>query len=74
MRLHPGLWPELSRPLYSGIVQPLQNKQLKDSASLVASQSYGFSTRLMYRCESWTIKKAERQTVDAFVCGVGEGS
>ena len=25
----------------------------------------------MYRCESWTIKKAERWRIDAFECGVG---
>ena len=29
------------------------------------SQSYGFSV-VMCRCESWTIKKAERQRIDAF--------
>ena len=28
----------------------------------------------MYRCESWTIKKAERQRIDAFKLGVGEDS
>ena len=28
-----------------------------------SSQSYGFS---MYGCESWTIKKAEHQKIDAF--------
>ena len=27
---------------------------------------------LMYGCESWTIKKAEHQRIDAFDCGVGE--
>ena len=27
---------------------------------------------LTYGCESWTIKKAERQRIDALVCGVGE--
>ena len=30
--------------------------------------------RVMYRCESWTIKKAEHQRIDAFNCGVGEDS
>ena len=31
------------------------------------SQSYGFSNHpLMYGCENWTIKKAERQRIDAF--------
>ena len=28
----------------------------------------------MYGCESWTIKKAEHQRIDAFDCGVGEES
>ena len=27
---------------------------------------------VMYRCESWTIKKAERRRIDAF--GIGEDS
>ena len=30
-----------------------------------SSQSYGFPV-LMYGCESWTIKKAESQKIDAF--------
>ena len=29
---------------------------------------------VMYGCESWTIKKAEHQRIDAFDCGVGEDS
>ena len=29
---------------------------------------------IMYGCESWTVKKAERQRIDAFNCGVGEDS
>ena len=29
---------------------------------------------VMYGCESWTVKKAERQRIDAFECGVGEDS
>ena len=29
---------------------------------------------VMYGCESWTIKKAECQKIDAFDCGVGENS
>ena len=28
---------------------------------------------VMYGCESWTIKKAERQRIDALNCSVGEG-
>ena len=29
---------------------------------------------VMYGCESWTIKKAEYQRIDALNCGVGEDS
>ena len=29
---------------------------------------------VMYRCEIWTIKKAECQRIDALNCGVGEDS
>ena len=29
---------------------------------------------VMYQCESWTIKKAEHQRIDALNCGVGEDS
>ena len=29
---------------------------------------------VMYGCESWTVKKAERQRIDALNCGFGEDS
>ena len=29
---------------------------------------------VMYGCESWTIRKAECQRIDALKCGVGEDS
>ena len=29
---------------------------------------------VMYGCESWTVKKAERRRIDAFGLGVGEDS
>ena len=29
---------------------------------------------VIYGCESWTVKKAERQSIDALNCGVGEDS
>ena len=29
---------------------------------------------VMYGCESWTVKKAERQRIDALNCGAGEDS
>ena len=31
-----------------------------------SSQSYGFFLVVMYGCESWTIKKAKHQGIDAF--------
>ena len=31
-------------------------------------------TIVIYGCESWTVKKAECRRIDAFDCGVGEGS
>ena len=27
---------------------------------------------VMYGCESWTVKKAERRRIDVLYCGVGE--
>ena len=38
-----------------------------------SSQGYYFPV-VMYGCESWTVKKAERQRIDALHCGVGEDS
>ena len=29
---------------------------------------------VIYRCESWTVKKAEHQRIDVLNCGVGEDS
>ena len=29
---------------------------------------------VMYGCESWTVKKAERRRIDAFERGIGEDS
>ena len=29
---------------------------------------------VMYGCESWTVKKAERQRIEVLNCGVGEDS
>ena len=29
---------------------------------------------VMYGCESWTVKKAERRRIDTLDCGVGEDS
>ena len=39
-----------------------------------SSQSFVFFPVVMYGCESWTIKKAECQKIDASNCGAGEDS
>ena len=36
-----------------------------------SSQSYVFPVD-MYECDTWNIRKAERQRTDALNCGVGE--
>ena len=39
---------------------------LNNSCKDLSSQSYGFFQVVMYGCESWAIKKAECQIIDAF--------
>ena len=47
--------------------QPRQHIKSRDTLcqQRPSSQSYGFSV-IMYGCQSWTIKKAEHQRIDAF--------
>ena len=55
-------------PLYENHDKPRQciKKQRHHSVDKDPySQNYGFS-KAMYRCESWILKKAERQRIDAF--------
>ena len=40
----------------------------------LSSQSYGFSSRVMYGCESWTIRKLSTEELMLLNCGVGEDS
>ena len=42
-----------------------QNNEQQEIIALPSSQGYGFSV-VMYGCESWTVKKAERRRIDAF--------
>ena len=44
--------------------QRIQNQRCYFASKGLYSQSYGFSV-VMYRCESWTVKKAECQRIDA---------
>ena len=63
----------------------LGRKVMTNLDSILKSRDITLSTKVrlvkamvfpvvMYGCESWTVKKAERQRIDAFDCGVGEDS
>ena len=66
--------------------QPLGRKVMTNLNSILKSRDITLPTKVhlvkamvflvgMYGCESWTIKKAESQRIDAFeLCGVGEDS
>ena len=60
-------------------------EKLSDLDSILKSRDITLPTKVhlvmamifpvvMYGCESWTIKKTERQRIDAFELGVGEDS
>ena len=64
---------------------PLGRKVMTNLDSILKSKDITFPTKVhlvkamvfpivMYGCESWTIKKAERQRIDALNCGIGEDS
>ena len=61
----------------------LGRKVMTNLDSILKSRDITLSTKVhlvkamvfpvvMYECQSWTIKKAERKRIDAFKCGVGE--
>ena len=50
---------------YDKLRQHIKKKRHHVAQKSSYSQSYGFSV-VMYGCESWTIKKAECQRIDAF--------
>ena len=62
----------------------LERKVITNLDSILKSRDITLPTKVlvkaivlpvvMYGCESWTVKKAERQRIDALNCGVGEDS
>ena len=63
----------------------LERKAMSNLDSILKSRDITWLTKVhlitamiflvvIYGCESWTIKKAERQRIDVFDCGVGEDS
>ena len=53
-------------PLYPKIWQKGMGESSVSADKDPHSQKYGFSSSLMYRRESWTIKNAECRRIDAF--------
>ena len=53
--------------------QHIKKKRLTLSTKVRLDKATVFPA-VMYGCESWTIKKAEHQRINAFDCGVGEDS
>ena len=58
---------------YAQTRQHIKKQRHYFTSKAPSSQSYIFSI-VLYGCESWTIKKAEHQRIDALNCGVGEDS
>ena len=61
----------LGRKAMTNLESILKSKDIINKGPF--SKSYGFSA-VMYGCESWTIKKAEHQRIDALNCGIEEDS
>ena len=76
---------EVKRRLLLGRSKRKEGKVMTNLDSILKSRDITLSTKVdlvkavvvpvvMYGCESWTIKKAECQRIDAFECGIGEDS
>ena len=61
----------LGREAMTNLDSILKSRDITLSTKFRLVKALVFSV-VMYRCESWTIKKAERRRIDAF--GVGEDS
>ena len=63
----------LGRKVMAKLESMLKNRDitLRTKVHLVKAMVF---PAVMYGCESWTIKKAECQRIDALNCGVGEDS
>ena len=64
-RLLPG------RKVITNLDSILKSRDIALSTNLCLVKAIVFPV-VVYGCESWTVKKAECQRVDAFECGVGE--
>ena len=55
----------LGRKVMTNLDKHIKNLRHYFINKILSSQGYGLPV-VMYGCESWTIKKAERQKIDAF--------
>jgi len=63
----------LGRKVMTNLDSILQSRDITLSTKVCLVKTMVFPV-VMYGCESWTIKKAESQRIDALNCGVGEDS
>ena len=52
----------------------LKSRDITFSTNVCLVNAMFFWRKVMYGCESWTIKKAEHRRIDTLNCGVGEDS
>ena len=63
----------LGRKAMTNLDSILKSKDITQLTKVLLVKAMVFPV-VMYECESWTVKKAEQQRIDAFELGVGEDS
>ena len=63
----------LGRKVMTNIDSILKNRDITLPTKVCLAKAIVFPM-VMYGCQSWTVKKAERRRIDAFELGVGEDS
>ena len=63
----------LGRKVLTNLDSILKSRDITLSTKVCLDKAMVFLV-VMYGCESWTVKKAEHQRIDALNCGVGEDS
>ena len=63
----------LGRKVMTNLDSILKSRDITLPAKVCLVKAMVFPV-VMYGCESWTVKKAERRRIDALNCGVGENS
>ena len=63
----------LGRKVMTNLDSILKSRDITLPAKFRLVKALAFPV-VMYRCESWTVKKVEGQRLDALNCGIGEDS